>query len=163
MVACACSSPDTENAARKASGWLTVTFSEPSGERECPPAAPTPYEFGSQAKPLVEQVSCSVHWTDDDAWISGRLADSRTSKGGENVVFSIDTEVDLVVSLVTDFTGMLELDPAGSAGCGSLATVLIDNAGSVDFDCPLLVHPTEPTVGCGVRGMVTFENCENIE
>ena len=163
MVACACSSPDAENVPRHASGWLTVTFSEPSGERECVPAAPTSYNFGSEAKPLVEQVSCSIHWTDDDAWLSGSLADSRTSKGGENVGFFIDTEVDLIVRLVTEYTGTLDLDPAGSVGCASLATVLIDNAASVDFDCALLIHPSEPTVGCGVRGTVTFENCENIE
>jgi hypothetical protein len=163
MVACACSSPDAADESPKPSGWLTLTLSQPSGGRQCLGAAPTPYEFGSEAKPLVGGVSCSVHWTEDDAWFRGRLYDSRTSRGGENLVFGIDTEIELDVTLVTDFTGTLGLDPADASGCASLATTLIDNAGSIDFECPLLVDPSDPTSGCGVSGAVTFENCENVE
>ena len=164
MVACACSSPDSADSSQKARGWLTLTLSQPSDGRNCLAAAATPYEFGSETNPLVEQVSCSVYWTDDDAWFSGRLADSRTSSGGENLVFSIATELGLEVSLVADITGgTLVLDPADAAGCAPLATILIDNAASADFDCPLLVDASDPTSGCGVRGTVTFENCDNVE
>jgi hypothetical protein len=164
MAACACSSPDTRDVPTKPSGWLTLTLSQPSGGQQCLAAAPTPYEFGSETKPLVEQVSCSVHWTEDDAWFWGRLADSRTSRGGENLVFSINTEHELAMSLVTDLTGgTLQLEPADTASCAPLASLLIDNAASIDFDCPLLVDASDPASGCGVRGTVTFENCENVE
>jgi hypothetical protein len=108
-------------------------------------------------------VSCSVHWADGDAWFAGRLADSMTSRGGRNLVFDIDTETGLELSLVTDLTGTLALDPADTTGCAPLATVLIDNAATADFDCALLIDPNDPTSGCGVRGTATFNDCENVE
>src|SRR5262245_54142960 len=55
LAACACSNADPAEEPAKASGWLTVTLSEPTGGQRCFGAAVAPYEFGSEAKPLVDQ------------------------------------------------------------------------------------------------------------
>ena len=157
ILACACSSGDKSSS--HAAGWLSIALSEPTGERQCLGAAPTPYEFGSEAKPLVEQVSCTVHSTEDDSWVSGHLADSRTSAGGDNLGFTISTEQGLDLVLVSDTTATLQLDPNAAGDCAATFTAIIGNAATVEFDCPLLIDPSDATSGCGVRGSVSFENC----
>jgi hypothetical protein len=136
-----------------------MTLSAPTGGRQCSGAASTPYDFGSQASPLVQDASCTVHSGQNDAWVSGHLADSRTSAGGNNLVFTINTEQTLTIVFATDLTATLQLDPNAAGDCAPTATVIINNAASVDFDCPLLVDPNDATSGCGVRGTVSFENC----
>ena len=161
---CACSSPDDgADTSSQPAGWLSVTLSEPTGDRQCSGAAPTPYEFGSEARPLAGQVTCTVHWLEDDAWFWGHLADSRTSAGGNNLGFTISTEQGLSLSLVIEITGALVLDTNDGAACAPTFTAFIDDAASIEFDCPLLIHPTEPTEGCGVRGIANFENCDTEE
>jgi hypothetical protein len=157
VLAGACSNGNKSSS--QPAAWLSITLSEPAGERQCSGAAPTPYDFGSEAKPLIGQESCTVHSGEKDSWISGHLAESRTSAGGNNVVFTIDTEQGLSLELVSDTTATLTLDPNAAANCVPTFTTIIGNATTVEFDCPLLVDPNDPTSGCGVRGSVSFENC----
>lgn len=158
MLACACSSGGGDQTTQPA-GWLSITLSEPPGERQCFGAAPTPYDFGGEATPLVGQVTCTVHSGEDDSWVSGYLAESRTAAGGDNVVFTISTEQGLSLALASDTTGTLELDASAAGDCAPTATAILGNAAAVDFDCPLLIDRNDPTSGCGVRGSVSFENC----
>jgi hypothetical protein len=161
-LACACSSSNdgTEPPAHPA-GWLSVTLSEPTGERACFGAAPTPYNYGSEEKPLVEDTSCTIHVDENHAWASGHLVDSMTAAGGGNLNFWISTEQDLVIVFVSDFTGgVLELDPNAGATCAPTFSAIIGDAASVEFDCPLLTVPNDPLSGCGARGTATFENCD---
>lgn len=137
-----------------------MTLSEPTGEPACRGAATTPYNFGSEENPLVEDASCTIHRDENDAWVSGGLIDSMTAAGGSNLNFTISTEQDLVIVLVSDFSGFLELDPNAGASCAPTFSVVIGDAASVEFDCPLLTDPGDPLSGCGVRGSVTFENCD---
>ena len=136
-----------------------MTLSMPTGGRQCFGAASTPYDFGSQASPLVEQVSCTVHSDQNDAWVSGHLGESRTSAGGDNLQFTINTQQTLSIVFATDLTATLQLDPNAAGDCAPTATVIINNAASVDFDCPLLIDPNDATSGCGVQGTVSLENC----
>jgi hypothetical protein len=158
MLACACSSGSDKSPSPPAA-WLSITLSEPTGEPQCFAAAPTPYDFGSEAKPLVGQETCTVHSGQDDSWVRGYLADSQTNAGGNNVVFSISTEQGLSLALASDLTRTLQLDPNAAGNCAPTFTTIIGSAATVEFDCPLLIDPADPTNGCGVRGTVTFENC----
>jgi hypothetical protein len=157
LLACACSSSSDKSS--QPAAWLSITFSEPPGQRQCLGAAPTPYDFGSEANPLAGQVSCTVHSSEHDSWLSGYLAESRTAASGDNVVFTISTEQGLSLALASDTTGTLELDASAAGDCAPTATAILGNAASVEFDCPLLVDPNDPTSGCGARGTVSFENC----
>jgi hypothetical protein len=156
-LACACSSSGDKSS--QPAAWLSITLSEPPGQRQCLGAAPTPYDFGSEANPLVGQVTCTVHSSQDASWISGYLAESRTAAGGDNVVFTIDTQQGLSLALASDTTGTLKLDTSTAADCAPTATAILGKAGIVEFDCPLVGDPSDLTSGCGVRGSVSFENC----
>jgi len=155
MLACACSGGSTPAPA----GWLTVTLSQPTGGRHCSAAAPTPYDFGSETGPLRGQVGCTIHSSENDSWVSGQLAESRTSAGGDNVGFDINTQQGLSLVFVSDATGTLKLDPSAEGDCDPTGTFTFGNAASIDFGCPLLVDPNDSTSGCGMRGTVNFENC----
>jgi len=84
---------------------------------------------------------------------------SACSAGGENIVFNISTEQDLSVTLASDITGTLQLAANAGGGCAPTFTVIINNAATVEFDCPLFIDPIDATSGCGVRGSASFENC----
>jgi len=159
LTVLACASSACGNSSSQPAGWLSITLSQPTGDRQCSGAAPTPYDYGSEAKPLVGQVSCAVHSDQNTSWVSGHLAESRTSAGGDNVGFTISTQQGLSIVLVSDTTATLQLDPNTGGGCSPTFTAIIANAATVEFDCPLLIDPNNSTSGCGVRGSVSFENC----
>ncbi len=160
VVACACSSAKhADEGPPEPDGWVALAFSAPSNSAQCSAAAPTAYTFGSEQKPLSGQVSCAIHDAADAAWVTGHLAASRGTGDEMNLGFTVDTMNGLALSLVTDGTGTLELEPSDASKCAPTATAIIGNDFTVDFDCPLLVDPNDATSACGMQGEVSFENC----
>jgi hypothetical protein len=162
LLVCACSDGDDGTSdSIVPSAYLTFTLSEPPDDHGCFAAAPTAYHVGSESDPLTDGkdvVSCTIHSTEKDLWLDGNL--QGVEDGGANVVFMISTEAELAITMATDLTGTLELDPATAEVCAAYATTIIGDAAFVDFECTLLVDPSDPTNGCGVSGSVSFENCE---
>lgn len=157
----ACSNPDESAEPDVARASLTFTLSEPADAHRCQNAAQNPYRVGSEDEPLTDGkdvVRCSIHEGEKSSWFNGNL--QGVEAGGFNVVFWISTENGLAVTMASDLTATLVLDPAAT-DCAPLFTAIIGNAVSAEFDCPLLADPSDPTNGCGLRGTVNFENCDS--